>query len=190
MNAPTSETAASMCIATQLVARWFINEHARFQGPDDDRTPWGACDVRICAYECSVEAEHANADWRKAVALDAAIHHLGGHIDWYAIAREHNDYHAAQAALPKYRPETSEEWVARHREGKVAPHGWCCGCSTTPLVIMRYNDKDHHVCPECEPTWLEDNIADDKAWEEEAAAAAAPVAPKPKRVIKLRKSSK
>ena len=60
-----------------------------------------------------------------------------------------------------------EAYIAEHRKGKDAPHGWCHGCDTEPLVMMRYNDKDHEVCPECQPTWLEDNIADDEEDENE-----------------------
>jgi Fe2+ or Zn2+ uptake regulation protein len=58
---------------------------------------------------------------------------------------------------------STDQFIIALRGRKEAPHGWCHGCDITPLVVMRYNDTDHKVCPDCEPTWLEDNIADDKS---------------------------
>jgi hypothetical protein len=55
-----------------------------------------------------------------------------------------------------------EAYIAEHRKGKDAPDGWCHGCDTEPLMIFHYNDKDHKVCPVCQPTWVEDNMADDE----------------------------
>ncbi len=60
-----------------------------------------------------------------------------------------------------------EAYIAEHRKGKDAPHGWCHGCDTEPLLLFHYNDKDHKVCPECEPNWVEENMADDESEDEE-----------------------
>ena len=60
-----------------------------------------------------------------------------------------------------------EAYIAHHRKGKDAPHGWCYGCDTEPLVIIHYNDEDHKVCPDCEPNWLQEVMAEDESEDEE-----------------------
>ena len=104
----------NMALATQHVATWFINNADPFNGSDADDL-WDADAVRDHAYEMAYEsfadadsddadiaaeaAADAASDWCKAIIYDSLWRHMmnnAPHIDWAAIAAEHNRYHAQQ----------------------------------------------------------------------------------------------
>lgn len=85
---------------TKVVAEAFINAPGIGQF-DNVHTPtlWTPGSICRHLYETAAETECEanNPAWRREVIIDALTGHMGGYIDWVAIAAEHNKYHAQQA---------------------------------------------------------------------------------------------